>query len=313
MNNLVVSPVPHLHSGNSLQNIMLDHIIALIPATFFAIYLFKLAALKVVFISVLSAVGWEALLQKLTNRDIVISDLTSVYYGLLFAMLLPPTLPWWIVIIGTFLMVLLGKEVYGGYGANPFNGALISWVILKISFPDFMGKWINPIKGLTTDLTPIEVFKTQGIEYVHHYFSYKNMFLGFRSGFMGQVSVICLLIGGIYLLARKRINWRIPVAYLVGVFLFSFIFWGIGSTSFGDPIFHLLAGGTFISAFFLATDMPSSPVSPQGMLLFGFFCGVLTVVVRLWGSWTFGAYYSVLIVSLITPFLDKILPEPYGR
>ncbi len=141
-------------------------------------------------------------------------------------MLLPPTLPWWIVIIGTFLMVLLGKEVYGGYGANPFNGALISWVILKISFPDFMGKWINPIKGLTTDLTPIEVFKTQGIEYVHHYFSYKNMFLGFRSGFMGQVSVICLLIGGIYLLARKRINWRIPVAYLVGVFFVFLYFFG---------------------------------------------------------------------------------------
>ena len=313
MNNLVVSPIPHLHSGNSLKSIMIDHIIALLPATFFAIYLFKLAALKIVLLSVISAVLWEIFFQKITKRELMIHDLTSVYYGLLFSMLLPPTLPWWIVIIGTFFMVLLGKEVYGGYGANPFNGALISWVILKISFPDFMGKWINPVKDVATNLTPLEIFKTQGIEYVHHYFSYKDMFLGLRCGFMGQISFLCLVLGGIYLLARKRINWRLPISYLSGVFFFSLICWAIGSTSFGDPIFHLLAGGTALTAFFLATDMPSTPVSPQGMVIFGLLGGVLTVVIRLWGSWTFGAYYAVLITTLITPFLDKILPEPYGR
>ncbi len=306
MSNLIVSPLPHLHSGNSLKSIMIDHAIALIPALLFALYLFKLSALKIIFISVVSTIGWEALFQAITKRELRINDFTSVYYGLLFSMLLPPTLPWWIVIIGTFFMVLLGKEIYGGYGTNPFNGALISWVILKISFPDYMIKWIIPIKNIETKLSPMQVFKTQGIDFVHNYYTYKQMFFGQIPGFMGQISGICLVMGGIYLIIRRRVNWRIPISYLIGVFLFSGIFWAIGSTSFGDPIFHMIAGGTFLAAFFLATDMPSSPVTPQGMILFGLLAGMLTIIIRLWGTWTFGAYYSILITSLITPFLDKV-------
>jgi len=313
MNNLTVSPLPHIHSGNSLQNIMIDHIVALAPPVLFAIYLFKIVAVKIMVLAVVSAVCWEVFFQAITKREIKIYDLTSVYYGLLFSMLLPPTLPWWVILIGTFFMILLGKETYGGYGTNPFNGVLISWVILQISFPDFMNKWIVPLKDASTKLTPLEVFKTQGIDFVHTYFTYKQIFLGYVPGFIGQISGLCLIIGGSYLIIRRRINWRIPISFLFGVFLFSGIFWALGSTSFGDPIFHLISGGTLLAAFFLATDMPSSPVTPQGMVLFGLLAGMLTVVIRVWGSWVFGAYYSVLIISLITPFLDKISPEPYGR
>lgn len=313
MGNLIVSPIPHLHSGNSIKSIMADYILALIPAALFSIYLFKIEALRVILISVISSVGWEFVFRKITKRDLTLHNLTSLYYGLLFAMLLPPTLPWWAILIGTFFMILLGMEIYGDFGTNPFNGALISWVILKISFPDYMGKWIVPIKDLPTKLTPLEVFKTQGIEYVHNYFSYKQMFLGVVPGFMGQISALALLIGGIYLIAKKRTNWRLPVSYLLGVFVTSFLLWGLGTTKFGDPIFHLICGGSFIAAFFLVTDIPSSPVTPQGMFLFGFLAGMLTVIIRLFGAWTFGAYYAVLIMSLITPFMDKIVPQPYGR
>ncbi len=313
MSNLIVSPVPHIHSKNSVKAIMGDYILALIPAALFSVYLFKFAALKIIIISILSSVGWEVFFRKITNRDSTIDDLTAVYYGLLFAMVLPPTLPWWTILIGTFFMILLGKEVYGGFGANPFNGALISWVILKISFPSYMEKWIVPIKDFPTDLTPLQVFKIQGIEFVHNYFSYKQMFLGIVPGFMGQVSALALLIGGIYLIAKKRVNWRLPVSFLLGVFLTSFLLWALGSTKFGDPIFHLICGGTFIAAFFLITDIPSSPVTPQGMFLYGFLGGMLTVIIRVFGHWTFGSYYAILIMSLFTPFLDKIVPQPYGR
>ncbi len=313
MSNLIVSPSPHLHSGNSLEKIMVDIMIALLPCVGFAIYLFGIAAIKVIIISMISAVLWEVFFQVITRRPIKIKDLTSLCYGLIFAMVLPPTLPWWIILVGTFFLVLLGKEIYGGYGTNPFNGVLISWVILKMSFPDYMGKWIVPLQDIATSKTPLEVFKSEGIDFVHHYFSYSNMFWGFVPGFMGQISGAAIIAGGLYLILRKRINWRIPVSYILGLFIFSGIFWLLGSSSFGDPIFHLLSGGALFVAFFLATDIPSTPVTPQGMVLFGLFAGMLTVIIRVWGTWTFGAYYAVLIISLITPFLDKITPEPYGR
>ncbi|HMB30586.1 MAG TPA: RnfABCDGE type electron transport complex subunit D [Desulfohalobiaceae bacterium] len=314
MTKLVVSPNPHVHSGNIVSGIMRDFIIALIPATLFALFTFGLHALQVVLISVVSAVVWEGLCQKLTKRPLTIFDLSGVCSGLILALLLPPTAPWWLILVGTLIMIILGKEVFGGFGSNPFNGVLIAWVVLQMSFPDYMSNWIIPAIDPATSLAPMEVLKDQGPSFVNQYFTYGQLFIGQTGGYLGQTSVLMLLIGGLYLLARRVINWRIPVCYLLGVFIFSGLFW-VFSTSgyYADPVFHIFAGGTFLAAFFLATDMPSSPVTPQGMILFGLCAGILTVIIRTWGAWTFGAYYAVFILSMATPFLDKIAPEVYGR
>ncbi len=310
---LVVSPSPHIHCGNNLSRIMLDYIIALVPASVFAIFLFGYPALQVIIIAIASSVAWEFLLRKISKRENTIWDLTAVMNGLLMALVLPPTAPWWLVIVGTLIMVVLGKEVYGGYGNNPFNPVLMSWVILHISYPDYIMDWIVPASNALTDLAPMQVLNQQGPSFTKEYFTHTNLFLGNTPGFIGEVSVLMLLIGGIYLCYRKSINFRLPLSYLAGVFFFSGVFWVFSPGSYADPVFHLFAGGTFLAAFFLTTDMPSSPTTPQGIILFGLGAGILTAIIRMWGAWPFGAFYAVFIMNLFTPFLDKIVPEVYGR
>ncbi|MCF8085659.1 MAG: RnfABCDGE type electron transport complex subunit D [Desulfohalobiaceae bacterium] len=310
---LTVTPSPHVHSGNSLTAMMRDFTIALLPATIFGIYFFGADVVRGVLIAVVSALVWEGLSQWLSGRKLELGNLHAVFSGLLLALILPPGLPWWTILVGTLLMVLLGKEVFGGYGSNPFNSVLVAWVALQLSYPDYMAQWILPLADPATTSAPMEVFTSQGPAFVREYFSYTDLFLGRTAGFTGQVSALMLLIGGAYLLWRKTINWRIPVSYLAGVFLFSGVFWLLGTGAYADPLFHILAGGTMISAFFLATDLPSTPTTPQGMILFGLGAGILTVIIRTWGAWTFGAFYAVLIFNMFTPFLDKIAPEVYGR
>ncbi len=310
---LVVSSWPHVHSENSVAGIMRDFLIALAPAVLFGLYIFGLDVLRVALIAVISAVAWEALTQKLTDKELTYHDLSAATSGLILAMVLPPTIPWWIILVGTLLMVILGKEVYGGFGSNPFNPVLVAWVVLQMSFPDYMSQWTVPGSDPATTAAPMEVLKEQGPSFAAQYFSHADLFLGRTAGFIGQVSSLMLLIGGGYLLWRKTVNWRIPVSYLLGVFIFTGLFWLLGDGPYADPLFHLFAGGTMIGAFFLATDLPSSPVTPQGMILFGLAAGILTAILRMWGAWAFGAYYAIFILSLATPFLDKIAPEVYGR
>ncbi|MCF8105064.1 MAG: RnfABCDGE type electron transport complex subunit D [Desulfohalobiaceae bacterium] len=311
---LVVSPHPHIHSGRTLPQMMQMVMLALIPAIIFSVYLFGFDALRVIIIAMGSAVGWEALIRKITNRPLQINDLTALSSGLILAMLLPPTIPWWMILIGTLVMILLGKEVFGCFGTNPFNGVLIAWVVLKMSYPDFMLDWLPVAMNPEITATPMEIFKNQGPSFTNQYFSLADLFFGTTTGPLGQGSAFCLLLGGGYLLYKKVINWRIPVSYLAAVFAFSGFFWAlqIGSGN-ADPFFHVLAGGSMIAAFFLATDPPSSPTTPDGMILFGILAGILTVIIRMWGVWTFGAFYAVLITSMFTPFLDKIAPVVYGR
>jgi len=308
---LVVSPSPHIHSGNLVSKIMLDFLVALIPTAAFGVYIFGLGALRVMLIAVISAVAWEALIQKATKRPLTTSDLSAVVSALILALILPPTIPWWLILVATLIMIVLGREVYGGYGNNPFNPVLVAWVVLQMSFPDFMTSWIVP--GASPELAPMEVLKQQGPSFAKESFTYSQLLLGQTAGFTGQVSALMLLIGGAFLLWRKAVNWRIPVCYLAGVFLFSGLFWIFSPSSFADPVFHVLAGGTLIAAFFLATDLPSSPVTPEGMVYFGLGAGVLTAIIRMWGAWPFGAFYAVFIMNLATPFLDKTAPEVYGR
>jgi electron transport complex protein RnfD len=310
---LVVSAIPHVHGGNSVQKIMLNILIALVPAVVIGVYFFGIDTIRVIAIAMASAAAWEAILQKVMGRAIAVSNLSGVVSGLILAMLLPPTAPWWMICIGTFVMILLGKEVYGGLGNNPFNGVLIAWVVLQMSYPGYMIDWLAPPGDFMTESTPLEVLKFEGVESIAEYFTTSGLLIGNTTGFTGEVSALMLLIGGAYLLIRKVVSWRIPVSFLAGIILFSGLFWLTNSEEYASPLFHLLAGGSIIAAFFLATDMTSSPVTPAGMLIYGFLCGVLTVVIRLWGAWCDGAYYAVFLISILTPLLDKIKPKVYGR
>ncbi len=310
---LVVSAIPHVHGGNSIQKIMMNTLIALIPAVVIGVYFFGMDTIRVIVIAMASAAAWEAILQKMMGRPIAVSNLSGAVSGLILAMLLPPTAPWWMICTGTFVMILLGKEIYGGLGNNPFNGVLIAWVVLQMSYPGYMIDWLAPPGDFMTEATPLEVLKYEGVGSIAEHFTTSGLLIGNTTGFIGEVSALMLLIGGAYLLIRKVVSWRIPVSFLAGVFLFSGLFWLTNSEEYASPLFHLLAGGSIMAAFFLATDMPSSPVTPAGMLIYGFLCGVLTVVIRLWGAWDDGAYYAVFIISILTPLLDKIKSKIYGR
>lgn len=309
---LIVSTVPHIHCGNSVQKIMINILIALIPAVIFGVIFFGTGIIKVIIIAMLSAAVWETLLQKMMGRDVAIKDLSGITSGLIFAMLLPPLAPWWLICLGTFIMILLGKEIYGGLGNNPFNGVLIAWVVLQMSFPDYMVEWFFAGE-LLSESPPLEVLSFEGAESIPEYFTTMDLFVGKTAGYIGEVSVLALLVGGVYLIARKVIRWHIPVSFMVGVAFVASICWLVDSETYAGPMFHLLAGGVFLAAFFIATDMPSSPVTPRGMLIFGFLCGVLTMVIRLWGKWDDGAYYAVFLISILTPLLDKIELKIYGR
>ena len=312
---LVVSTIPHVHGGNTIQKMMINFMIALLPAVGMSLYFFGPGALVVIAISVASAVAWEAIIQKVMKRPIVISNLTGAASGLVLAMMLPPTAPWWMICVGTFIIILLGKEVYGGIGNNPFNGVLIAWVILQMSFRGEMAGWTYVAGELFSQSTPLEILKFEGLESLkdYSYYTTADLFIGRTTGFIGEVSVIALFIGGVFLIVRRVISWHIPVSFIAGVVFLSGIFWLVNPDECADPIFHLLAGGVFLAAFFVATDMPSSPTTPIGMLTYGFLCGLLTMVIRLWGRWDDGAFYSVFIISMLTPLLDKFKPKVYGR
>jgi electron transport complex protein RnfD len=292
---------------------MLKIIIALIPAVLMGIYFFGLVTIKVILLAILFTLIWEALCKKIVGRPLETINLSAVVWGLLLALALPPSAPWWLIAVGTLVMVILGKELYGGYGNNPFSGVLVAWVVLQMSFPALMNNWTPPPGDLMTMSTPLEVFKNEGPMFVFTYHGWGDLLWGSTAGYIGEVSSLMLLLGGVYLIWQKVISWRIPISFLAGILFFSAIFWLIDPQTHASPLFHLFAGGTFFVAFFLATDFPSSPTTPKGMLLYGFLAGVLALIIRMWGEWTSGAYYAVFLISLLTPFLDKITPRVYGR
>ncbi|WP_028574132.1 RnfABCDGE type electron transport complex subunit D [Desulfonatronovibrio hydrogenovorans] len=311
---MVAAASPHIHSGNSISRMMLNLIIALIPVTMVGVYLYEMQAVRLLAITITSAVAWEVLLQRLFKRRIAIADLSAVAGGLLLALLLPPTLPWWMIVVGTFMMIFLGKEIYGGLGCNPFNGVLIAWVALKISYPMAMEDWPFPDRDLFADMPALDILRYDGLFMVEEFYPLSTLFLGLDViGPIGETSKLALLIGGIWLIVTRTIFWHLPLAMFAGVAAFSAVFWQLNPHEYPSPMFHLLAGGTFIAAFFLATDFSSSPVTKPGMVAFGIFAGILTVILRTWSQWTEGVYFAVFMASLLTPLMDKIRPAVFGK
>ena len=310
MNILNISGSPHVHSDESTKKIMWRVNAALIPALLVAIAYFGLNALLISLISVASCVLFQWLIEKFIMRvPTTIGDGSAVVTGLLLAFNVPATPQMlWIVIIGALVAIGIGKMSFGGLGKNPFNPALVGRVFLLISFPVQMTTWptvggLFPMSlDVTTGATPLGILKEGGAEALPQAW---DMFLGHMGGSLGEVSALAILIGAIYLLCNKIITWHIPVAFIGTAALFSAILWLVDPTQYVDPLTTILTGGIMLGACFMATDMVTSPMSKSGQLIFGCGCGLLTIIIRNWGSYPEGVSFAILLMNSITPLLNR--------
>ena len=302
MNKLVVSVSPHLHKDESVRRIMWMVVISLIPAGAAGVFIFGLSALWVIILGVISAVATEAILQAFTKRKISVLDGSAVITGLLIAYNLPPKVPFWLPIIGSIFAIAIGKQIFGGLGQNIFNPALVGRVFLMASWPKYMTTFTKALNyDAITSATPLAALKENKlIENI----SYLDLFLGKRGGCIGEVCILALLLGVIFLFARGYISWHIPVSYIATVGLFVYIF---GAKTFfsGDWLFHILSGGLILGAFFMATDYVTSPLTRKGQIVFGIGCGLFTAIIRLWGGYPEGVSYAILMMNAATPIIDR--------
>lgn len=332
MNKLIVSSSPHVYSDNSVKKLMYGVLIALLPTFFVSIYFFGLGAIIVTLASVLSAVAFEYLITKfMLKKEPTIIDGSAVLTGLLLAFNVPSNLPIWIIIIGAFVAIAIGKMSFGGLGTNPFNPALVGRVFLLISFPVQMTSWPKPsalsekflgYTDVTSGATPLGLLQegrrngdsVEKIMQMEGMPDYLDMFIGNMGGSFGEVTAVALLIGLAFMLIRKIITWHIPVSIIGTVIIFTGILWLADPVSFADPIFHLLTGGLLLGAFFMATDYVTSPMSNKGMLVYGAGIGLLTIVIRIFGSFPEGVSFAILIMNAFVPIINMyIKPKRFGE
>jgi electron transport complex protein RnfD len=319
---LYLSSSPHVHAEQDTPRIMRAVVYSLLPACAASIYFFGVRALLVLLVATLGCLAVEAACQRLMGKPLGIADGSAVVTGILLALNLPPTSPWWLTLLGAVVAIAIGKQVYGGLGANPFNPALVARVTLLISFPVQMTTWSAPApfgsgQDLVTAATPLGEWKTAvmltGKLPAAHHGSTFDYLVGNMPGCIGEVSALALLLGAAYLFWRRILTWHIPVAYLGSVVVFAGLFWLVDPGRYPDPLFHLLTGGLILGAFYMATDMVTSPVTTRGMLLFGIGCGVLTVLIRLFGGYPEGVSFAILLMNAATPLIDRYLrPRTYG-
>lgn len=323
---LTVSPSPHIHSHLSAQRIMLDVIIALTPAFGVSLYMFGIGALKVTLLAVMACVFFEYLIQKyLLKGPVSIGDGSAILTGILLAFNLPSNIPAWMVIIGSLAAIGIAKMSFGGLGKNPFNPALVGRAFLLISFPVQMTSWPEPILNrlqladAVTGATPLAIMK-EGIQngqtvsaLMDQIPSYLQFLFGAQGGSLGEMSAIALLMGFVYLLIRKVISWHIPIAVIGTVFLFTGILWMTNPETNASPLFHLLTGGLLLGAIYMATDYVTSPMYKTGMIIFGLGVGVLTVLIRVYGSYPEGVSFAILIMNAFVPLINRyVKPKRFG-
>ena len=310
---LDVAYQPQVRTITDTKRIMLDVIVALLPAVGVAVWQFGAYPLLVIASSMISAVFFEWLYRRLMKKTNTIGDLSACVTGLLLALVLPPSAPWWLPIIGSFFSIVVVKQLYGGIGKNFLNPALAGRAFLLASYALFMTTWVVPgsltsVIGAdaTTMATPLSYMKAG--EALPQYFTYKSMFLGTMPGCLGEVSALALLIGGVYLLCRKVITWHIPVSFIGTVALLTLIFGsknGGGYTHVEWMLDNLLSGGLLLGAFFMATDYSTSPVTAPGRIIYGVGCGALTVLIRVFGGFPEGVSFAILIMNCCAWMFDK--------
>lgn len=321
---LIVSSSPHVHSGESVSKIMWTVVASLVPASIVGVYFFGLGAVSVIALCVLGCVAAEAGVQKLFGRPVTITDGSAVITGLLLALNLPAGAPWWLCLIGAAVAIVLGKQAYGGLGHNIFNPALVARVFLLISFPLQMTTWPVPkplfggtgITDAITGATPLGAVKEQVMatgKYSLGATTHLDMLIGNIGGSLGEVSAIALLLGAAVLIYKKYITWHIPVSFIGTVLGLGFVFNLVNPESYPGPLFHLLTGGLLIGALFMATDMVTSPLTSKGQLIFGFGCGLITIIIRLFGGYPEGVSFAILLMNAATPLIDRWTgPKKFG-
>ncbi|MGE5652949.1 MAG: RnfABCDGE type electron transport complex subunit D [Bacillota bacterium] len=306
----VVSAPPHIRSTNTVVGAMRGVFLALVPAALAGTYYFGLRALLVMAITVAASVATEALIQKLMGKPITISDWSAALTGLLLAFNLPPAVPFWLPVVGAVFAIAMVKHCFGGLGHNFMNPALAARAALLAAWPSFMTVWTKPLSDGATTATPLAIAK--GVEAASTAApSYMQLFLGLRGGCIGETSVIALAIGGIYLLYKGLIDWRIPSSFIGTVLVLTTIFGGKGLDS---GLYHILAGGLFLGAFYMATDYVTSPATKRGRIVYGIGCGLITVLIRLWGGYPEGVSYSILLMNVAAPLIERAtMPRKFGE
>lgn len=311
-----VTSNPILRTPRSTDKIMLDVIIGLVPALGVGAYMFGMNAAILLIVNVVACVFFEWAYRKLLKKDNTVGDLSAVVTGMLLTCVMPSNAPWWVGLIGSFFAIVVVKQLYGGIGKNFLNPALAARAFLSAGYAALMTSWAVPsvmrgvVDGVTMS-TPLSYMHTG--DALPEYFNYLNMFLGGIPGSIGEISTLAILIGGIWLLARKVITWRIPVSFIGTVAVLTLIFGCEGYGRFDWMMNNLLSGGLFLGAFFMATDYSTSPVNLKGQLLYGFGCGAITVLIRYFGSYPEGVSYAILIMNCCTWAIDKALrPRQFG-
>jgi len=320
---------PHILSGHSVDTIMFNVVLALLPTTAFAVYAFGLAALLVLATAVASCLVAERLVCRVSGQRSTLSDWSVTITGLLYGLTLPPGLPLWMVAVGGVVAVVLGKALFGGLGRNPFNPALVGRTFLQAAFPAAMTTWMpgftpgrllslpsstltlpftQPLYDGITGATPLALWKFE-----HGLTEGGDLALGFVSGSTGETSSLLILLGGIYLVARNMMNWRIPVSIFAAVIVLSGALHLSDPERYTSPVFMLFAGGLMLGAVFMATDMVGSPITSTGCYIYGGVIGLLVVVIRVWGGMPEGVMYAILLGNAVSPHIDQwIRPKVYG-
>ncbi|NMA87061.1 MAG: RnfABCDGE type electron transport complex subunit D [Tissierellia bacterium] len=324
---LIVSSSPHIRSNESIQRIMLDVIIALTPAMIGSVYFFGLNALKLILISVASSVFFEAIIQKFINKEVTINDLSAVITGILLAFNLPASAPWWIPVVGSAFAIIIVKQFFGGLGSNFMNPALAARAMLLTSWPTHMSTFTGVRPDVVASATPLAIMKygmggdataSATVEAVSSASEAAgaelpqliDMFIGRVPGAIGETSALLLLIGAAYLIIRQVIDWKIPVFYIGTTFIMLIL---LGVEMEFIP-YHLLGGGLILGAFYMATDYSSTPVTPMGRVIFGIGAGILTAIIRINGGYPEGVSYSILLMNVATPLIEKFTsPKVFGE
>lgn len=310
----VGSHAPHWHDGSSISEKSRHIMLACVPAVILGLVHYGIPAFRVVLFSVSCAILWELLMNVAMKRPITVGDGNAALIGLLFAMLIPASTPWWAVLVGTLVAIVVGKQIWGGMGCNPCNPVLVAMAMLMLSWPHIMDfdSALVRYDVAFPPVYPLAALKYFGPEMARDY-SITGLLMGRQIGGIGSTFGLGLLIGGVYLMLRGFIRWEISLTYLLAVLLTAGIFNLADPEKYAGPLFHILTGYTLIGAFFLLTEDSSSPVNRVAMVLYGLLAGILTVLIRNIGYFPDGVVFALLMLNVANPLLDKIRPKAMGR
>ena len=302
-----VSISPHIYSKLNIKSLMREVIVALIPSIIFSIYLFRFYALKTYLSCILGAILSEEIFTRLVRKkSFIVKDNSALLTGILLAMCLPPKIPFYVGFIGASFSIIVGKQLFGGLGCNIFNPALIGRAFLMSAYPVYLTTWINPLSlDTVTSATPLSLWKFDKV-----IVPLKNLFIGVIPGSLGETSSLLLILGGIYLLIKKIIDFRIPLSMILSLMFFSFIF-KILKFQDASVFFHLFSGGFMLGCFFMATDPVTTPITRLGRYIFGVFCSLFIMIIRIWGGYPEAVMFSILFMNALTPLINKLTFKNY--